>query len=62
VLVDRVRPAREAVAMISGASRGISKAVALHLHQFGWQVSLGARTPDAIDPTLAGERVLRSTL
>lgn len=45
--------------MISGASRGIGKAVALHLREQGWALSLGARAPSAIDRELAGEGVLR---
>ncbi len=49
----------QGVAMISGASRGIGKAVALHLREGGWALSLGAREPDAIHPALAGEGMLR---
>ncbi|WP_457808771.1 SDR family NAD(P)-dependent oxidoreductase [Kushneria sp. EE4] len=46
------------VAMISGANRGIGAAIARHLKQNGWQLSLGVRRPDEIDPTLTGEQVL----
>lgn len=45
--------------MVSGASRGIGRAIARHLRDEGWALSLGARAPDAIDPGLAGEDVLR---
>src|SRR5438552_1985219 len=53
------RSASSRVAMISGASRGIGRAVALRLKDEGWTLSLGAREPDAIDPALDGEGVLR---
>ncbi|ART62666.1 SDR family NAD(P)-dependent oxidoreductase [Kushneria marisflavi] len=46
------------VAMISGASRGIGAAISRRLKEEGWQLSLGVRRPEAIDPTLTGEQVL----
>lgn len=58
--MSRPPPAHGRVAMVSGASRGIGRAVALHLKEQGWTLSLGAREPDAIDAALpSGERVLR---
>lgn len=35
----------ERVALISGANRGIGAAVAIFLHEQGWSLSLGMRTP-----------------
>ncbi|MBO9134886.1 SDR family NAD(P)-dependent oxidoreductase [Rhizobium sp. B230/85] len=35
----------ERVALISGANRGIGAAVAVFLHEQGWRLSLGMRTP-----------------
>lgn len=46
------------VAMISGANRGIGAAVARHLKECGWRLSLGVRRPAGIDPALTGEKVL----
>ncbi|WP_445619738.1 SDR family NAD(P)-dependent oxidoreductase [Kushneria sp. Sum13] len=46
------------VAMISGASRGIGAAIARRLRAEGWQLSLGVRRPEEIDPALTGEHVL----
>lgn len=37
--------AESRVAMISGASRGIGAAIARHLAEHGWRLSLGVRTP-----------------
>ena len=45
------------VVMISGANRGIGRAIAQCLHGKGYALSLGARDPDAIG--LAGEAVMR---
>jgi len=36
------------VAMISGANRGIGAAIAAHLAQRGWQLSLGVRRPERL--------------
>lgn len=47
--------------MISGATRGIGRAIAAELYQAGWALSLGVRDPSALPPELvAGERVLVS--
>jgi len=49
------------VVMISGASRGIGRAVALALHAKGYTISAGARDPDALAEALgplAGDRLL----
>ncbi|MFC0338076.1 NADP-dependent 3-hydroxy acid dehydrogenase YdfG [Kushneria avicenniae] len=53
---DPQRPSR--VAMISGANRGIGAAIARRLKEEGWQLSLGVRRPDEIDPALTGDQVL----
>ena len=45
------------VVMISGANRGIGRAIAHCLHGKGYAVSLGARNAEAID--LEGEAVMR---
>ncbi|WP_022729856.1 SDR family NAD(P)-dependent oxidoreductase [Fodinicurvata sediminis] len=50
-----------AVALISGASRGIGAAIARKLLSDGWRVSLGARTPTDLDQVAqASETVLHS--
>lgn len=36
------------VAMISGANRGIGAAIAAHLAELGWRLSLGVRRPDQL--------------
>ncbi|OOZ38090.1 hypothetical protein BOW52_09390 [Solemya elarraichensis gill symbiont] len=38
--------------MISGASRGIGKAIARRLYQSGYKLSLSSRTPDAMQQEL----------
>jgi NAD(P)-dependent dehydrogenase (short-subunit alcohol dehydrogenase family) len=46
------KTARERVALISGANRGIGAAIARHLTEQGWRLSLGMRnpqTPDGLD-------------
>ena len=40
--------------MISGANRGIGKAIAERLHQAGCRLSLGARDPDKLAHNIAG--------
>lgn len=45
------------VVMISGASRGIGRAMAAHLGKAGWRLSLGVREPAALD-RLEAEEVL----
>lgn len=47
----------ERVAMISGASRGIGAAIAAHLAELGWQLSLSARQPDRLPPRPGGQAV-----
>ena len=47
-------PTRERVVMISGASRGIGRAMALRLHQDGYRLSLGMR------PSLAAAETART--
>ncbi len=51
---------KDRVAMVSGANRGIGRAIALRLHGDGYRLSLGTRKPEALDSTLRGdpERVL----
>lgn len=46
------------VAMISGSSRGIGRAIALELHQAGYALSLGLRRPNSLPPELAGPDTL----
>ena len=49
------------VVMVSGASRGIGRAIAMVLHAKGYTVSAGARDPAALAGTLAplaGERLM----
>ena len=46
------------VAMISGANRGIGAAIAQHLANNGWRLSLGVRSPAALDRPLGGETTL----
>ncbi|MFC0269481.1 SDR family NAD(P)-dependent oxidoreductase [Kushneria aurantia] len=46
------------IAMISGANRGIGAAIAMHLKEKGWRLSLGVRRPDEIDPALTGDNVM----
>ena len=42
------------VIMVSGASRGIGRAIAERLHDKGYSLSLGCRDPDALGRALAG--------
>jgi len=42
------------VVLISGANRGIGRAVAERLYRDGYTLSLGAREPRSLDPLLAG--------
>ena len=42
------------VIMVSGASRGIGRAIAERLHDRGYSLSLGCRDPDALGRALAG--------
>ncbi|MFT7594606.1 MAG: NADP-dependent 3-hydroxy acid dehydrogenase YdfG [Paracoccaceae bacterium] len=52
------------VVMISGASRGIGRAMALSLHAKGYTISAGARDVDALQKSLAaikGDRLLCAT-
>ena len=46
------------VAMVSGASRGIGKAIALDLAGRGYRLSLGIRTPGAAGDTFAGTETI----
>lgn len=46
-------------AIVSGASRGIGSAVARHLLDNGWQLSLGLRRPDEADARLSQCHVAR---
>jgi NADP-dependent 3-hydroxy acid dehydrogenase YdfG len=41
------------VVMVSGANRGIGRAIAQELHGRGYVLSLGARDPDSLAPVLA---------
>jgi len=52
------------VVMISGASRGIGRAIALSLHAKGYTISAGARDVDALEislTTIQGDRLLCAT-
>ena len=54
---------KDRVVMISGASRGIGRAMATHLHSKGYTISAGARDAQALSATLAaqaGNRLLCS--
>ena len=42
------------VTMISGANRGIGRAIAKALHRAGYTLSLGARDPRSLDDVIAG--------
>jgi NAD(P)-dependent dehydrogenase (short-subunit alcohol dehydrogenase family) len=42
------------VVMVSGANRGIGRAIAARLDRAGYSLSLGARDPNALDPVIAG--------
>ncbi|HET6160001.1 MAG TPA: SDR family NAD(P)-dependent oxidoreductase [Dongiaceae bacterium] len=46
------------VAMISGANRGIGAAIAMHLADLGWQLSLGMRQPDRLTAPPGGGATL----
>lgn len=49
------------VIMVSGASRGIGRAIAERLHDGGYSLSLGCREPEALEEALAeraGDRLL----
>ena len=46
------------VAMISGANRGIGAAIAAHLAEQGWQLSLGVRRPERLATPPGGEASL----
>ncbi len=52
-----VMPPDGRVVMVSGANRGIGLAVAGHLNDLGYRLSLGARRPESL-ADLAGETVL----
>jgi NAD(P)-dependent dehydrogenase (short-subunit alcohol dehydrogenase family) len=41
------------IAMISGANRGIGRAIAERLHEEGYALSLGARNPETLQPVTA---------
>lgn len=43
------------VIMISGANRGIGRAIAIELGRLGYRLSLGARDPDTLDNDAFGE-------
>ena len=45
------------VVMVSGANRGIGRAMAVGLLAKGWRLSLGARRPETL-ADMVGERVL----
>ena len=44
------------VIMVSGASRGIGRAIAERLHDKGYSLSLGCRDPEALSRALAGRK------
>src|SRR5258705_12312640 len=48
---DTMLPPRERVVMVSGASRGIGRAVAQRLHEDGYRLSLGMRSSPAATET-----------
>ena len=55
--------AKGRVIMVSGASRGIGRAIAERLHDKGYDLSLGCRDPEALAKTMsdrAGDRLLCS--
>jgi NAD(P)-dependent dehydrogenase (short-subunit alcohol dehydrogenase family) len=53
-------PSKGRVAMVSGANRGIGRAVAVKLQHAGYDLSLGARDPAALDGVATGAgQVLR---
>ncbi|MGZ4690505.1 MAG: SDR family NAD(P)-dependent oxidoreductase, partial [Acidimicrobiia bacterium] len=41
------------VAIVTGASSGIGRAIAIGLGGLGWRVALGARSTDKLDETAA---------
>lgn len=53
-------PVAGRVVMISGASRGIGKAIAAWLHKEGFSISLGVRTPASTKWIEQSDRVLIS--
>lgn len=62
--VDRLIDSHGRVVMVSGASRGIGKAIALSLHSKGYTISAGARNVASLKSSLSsirGDRLLCAT-